>query len=75
MVGEFACASTVAESHTCRNFEPIGEWAYARAFTAPIRHHNEDGRIVSYLDKPYRQEWEKVKAKKLEGWNYTKDDF
>lgn len=61
--------------HTCRNFDLISEWAFARTFTAPMRDHVEDGKIVSYLDKPYGPEWERIKAKKPEGWNYTKNDF
>lgn len=61
--------------HTCRNFDLIRDWAYARTFTAPMRAHVEGGKVVSYVDKPYGPAWEKAKVKKPEGWNYTKEDF
>ncbi|KAK7710880.1 hypothetical protein SLS63_012843 [Diaporthe eres] len=61
--------------HTCRNFDLISEWAYARSFSVPMRAHVEEGKVVSYLDKPYGPAWEKVKTKKPDGWHYTKEDL
>lgn len=61
--------------HTCRNFDLISEWAYARSIAPPMRAHVENGKVVSYQGMAYGPEWENAKTKEPEGWNYTKEDF
>lgn len=40
-----------------------------------MRAHVEEGKVVSYLDKPYGPAWERVKTKKPDEWHYTKEDL